>query len=79
MKKTPLKIQRAVHNLGELIQLVNSCSRNKNEALATVADRPRLLGVFMNYGNIRFSLTQSRKGKAKTLRDSSSLRLCVFA
>ena len=47
MKKTPLKIQRAVHNLGELIQLVNSCSRNKNEALATVAD-------LIETGRIRF-------------------------
>lgn len=48
MKKTPLKIQRTVHNLGELIQLVNSCSRNKNEALATVAD---LLAT----GRVRFT------------------------
>lgn len=48
MKKTPLKIQRAVHNLGELIQVVQSCSRNKSEALATVAD---LIGS----GRVRFT------------------------
>jgi len=48
MKKTPLKIQRAVHNLGELIQVVQSCSRNKGEALAAVAD-------LIESGRVRFT------------------------
>jgi len=47
MKKTPLKIQRTVHNLGELIELVNSCSRSKSETIAAVAD---LIGT----GRVRF-------------------------
>lgn len=38
MKKIPHKIQGAVHNLGELIQLVSSCSRRKGETVAAVAD-----------------------------------------
>ena len=38
MKKIPHKIQRAVHNLGELIELVSSCTRSKSETVAAVAD-----------------------------------------
>lgn len=38
MKKTPQKIKRTVHNLGDLIQLVSSCSRSKSETIAAVAD-----------------------------------------
>jgi hypothetical protein len=48
MKKTPLKLQRSVHNLGELILLVNRCSRNKIETLATVAD-------LIESGRVRFT------------------------
>ena len=47
MKKTPRKIQRAVHNLGELIQLVSSCTRSKGETVATVAD-------LIETGRVRF-------------------------
>ena len=47
MKKMPRKIQRAVHNLGELIQLVSSCSRTKSETVATVAD-------LIETGRVRF-------------------------
>lgn len=38
MKKTPRKVQYSTMNLGELILLVNSCSRNQRETVATVAD-----------------------------------------
>ncbi|MEI8233514.1 MAG: hypothetical protein WCH57_02380 [Verrucomicrobiota bacterium] len=55
MKKIPQKIQPAVHNLGELIQLVGRCSRNQSETVAVVAD---LIGR----GRIRF---QSRGQKVR--------------
>ena len=47
MKKIPHKIQRAVHNLGELIEAVSSCSRNPRETMITVAD-------LIETGRVRF-------------------------
>jgi len=47
MKKIPQKIQRAVRNLGELIQLVSSCSHSKSETIAAVAD-------LIETGRVRF-------------------------
>ncbi len=47
MKKIPRKIQRTVHNLGELIQLVSSCTRSKGETVAAVAD-------LIETGRVRF-------------------------
>ena len=55
MKKLPT--QRTAHNLGELIQIVSSCSRNKTEALATVAD-------LIETGRVRFpSRGQNVRGR----------------
>jgi len=56
MKKIPQKIQRAVHNLGELIQLVSSCSRSQRETTIAVAD-------MIETGRIQFQ-SQGRKVRA---------------
>ena len=56
MKKTPRKIQRAVHNLGELIQLVSSCSRSTSETVVAVAD-------LIETGRVRFQ-SEGRKVRA---------------
>lgn len=55
MKKTPHKIQPAVHNLGELIQLVGRYSRSQTETVAAVAD-------LIDRGRVRF---QSRGQKVR--------------
>ena len=47
MKKSPNKAYQAVHNLGDLIQLVSSCSRSKSETIAAVTD-------LLERGRIRF-------------------------
>ncbi|MDD5349725.1 MAG: hypothetical protein PHQ12_05895 [Chthoniobacteraceae bacterium] len=55
MKKLPIKIQRTVHNLGDLVQLVSSCSRSQSETVAAVAD-------LLQRGRIQF---QSRGQKVR--------------
>jgi hypothetical protein len=55
MKKIPQKIQPAVHNLGELIQLVGRYSRSQGETVAAVAD-------LLERGRVRF---QSRGHKVR--------------
>ncbi len=55
MKKTPSKIQPAVHNLSDLIALVGRCSRSQAETVAAVAD-------LLDRGRVRF---QSRGQKLR--------------
>ena len=57
MKKIPHKIQPAVHNLGELIQLVSRCSRNRDETVAAVAD-------LLDRGRVRFQ-TRGQKVRVR--------------
>jgi len=47
MKKILHKAHQSVQNLGDLIQLVSSCSRSKSETIAAVAD-------LLERGRIRF-------------------------
>ncbi len=55
MKKLPNKIPPTVHNLGDLVQLVSSCSRSQGATVAAVAD-------LIDRGRIRF---QSRGQKVR--------------
>jgi len=55
MKKLPNKIPPTVHSLGDLVQLVSSCSRSQSATVAAVAD-------LLDRGRIRF---QSRGQKLR--------------